>query len=132
MDKNDSSNLKVSVTFATIGGDFVADTAVSTSISATYTKDLLAGFHAIRYLGPNPSIISSFVFSVQTDPYPCPFPSTSTDIHGTFPGCTPQGTNTGNGALFPCFAVTSSTCTKCYFGYALVGTSCVYNPCKDD
>lgn len=129
MDTADSSNLKPEAVFATFttGGTFA-----NTNPIYTHTNSLLAGYHAIKYLGPTISIASNFLFSVQTDPYPCPFPSTSTDLHGTFPGCTPQGTNTGNGAVFPCITVTNSTCTKCYFGYTLVGTSCVYNPCNDD
>jgi len=57
-----------------------------------------------------------------------------TDIHLTFPGCTPQGINAaqGNGATFPCIVMTNNTCTTCYFGYTLVNTTCTYNPCNSD
>lgn len=123
MDTADTSNLK---------GTFVPIAQVTTVSPTlfTHTITLAAGFHAIKYTGP--AEIRNFLFSVQTDSYTCPFPSTNTDLHFTFPGCNPQGTNKGNGAVFPCISVNNGTCATCYHGYALVGTSCVYNPCNND
>jgi len=124
--------MKFSAAFLNLVGGAPVAVGVAPNILYPYdSASLASGYYAIRYV--NPAVARNLSFSVQSDPYECPFPPTMTDIHSTFPGCTPQGTSATNqnGVNFPCLSSANATCSKCFAGYALVGTECKYNPCAD-
>jgi hypothetical protein len=120
IDPNNSTNLKA------LTGSFLSLTSGVSANPRLFTGTYNPGFYVLRFRTPANLLRTTVKF--HSDPYPCPFPNNYVDIFHSFPGCTAHPAQV---PTFPCITLTNGVCTNCYFGYALVNITCIFNPCNN-
>lgn len=103
----------------------VSGTLVQSAFQYQYTySQLPMGYYTITVNTPS---INSGYLEFRTNSYPCPYPTSQSDVYSIFTGC--SSTDTGYTFGLPCTNNDFSTgaCLSCLYGFTLYNGKCLTN-----